>query len=162
VDLSLTPDQVELQARAHAYVTDHLQPLEAEFERAGGRLAADVRDRLKRAAIDARLHGGSLPREAGGQGWSALDQVLVHEQLGQATPILGRCDLERAMWGALGCPLRAFTWMRRANDGPLISDGHEFLVLVVEEIRPKPSRLQIKRRCGPRRIAGHAVAVIGQ
>jgi len=85
VDLSLTPDQVELQARAHAYVTDHLQPLEAEFERAGGRLAADVRDRLKRAAIDARLHGGSLPREAGGQGWSALDQVLVHEQLGQAT-----------------------------------------------------------------------------
>ena len=85
MDLSLTPDQVELQARAHAYVTDHLQPLEAEFERAGGRLAADVRDRLKRAAIDARLHGGSLPREAGGQGWSALDQVLVHEQLGQAT-----------------------------------------------------------------------------
>ena len=85
MDLRLTAEQIELQARARAYVVDVLQPLEAEFEQAGGRLPANVRDRLKRAAIDARLHGGSLPREAGGQGWSALDQVIVHEQLGQAT-----------------------------------------------------------------------------
>jgi len=85
VDLALTSDQLELQARARSYVVDVLQPVEAEFERAGGRLPPEVRDRLKRAAIDARLHGGSLPRAAGGQGWSALDQVIVHEQLGQAT-----------------------------------------------------------------------------
>ena len=85
MDLSLSPDQLDLQARARHYVVDVLQPIEAEFERAGGRLPADTRDALKRAAIDARLHGGSFPRELGGQGWSALDQVLVHEQLGQAT-----------------------------------------------------------------------------
>ena len=85
MDLALTSDQLELQARARSYVVDVLQPVEAEFERAGGRLPPEVRDRLKRAAIDARLHGGSLPRAAGGQGWSALDQVIVHEQLGQAT-----------------------------------------------------------------------------
>jgi len=85
VDVSLTADQLELQARARAYVVDHLQPIEAEFERAGGRLPADTRDALKRAAIEARLHGGSFPKELGGQGWSALEQVLVHEQLGQAT-----------------------------------------------------------------------------
>jgi acyl-CoA dehydrogenase len=85
VDLTLSAAQLELQGRARAYVVDVLQPLEAEFERAGGRLPAEVRDRLKRAAIDARLHGGSLPREVGGQGWSVLDQVIVHEQLGQAT-----------------------------------------------------------------------------
>jgi acyl-CoA dehydrogenase len=85
VDLTLSAAQLELQARARAYVVDHLQPLEADFERAGGRLPAETREELKRAAIDARLHGGSLPREVGGQGWSALDQVIVHEQLGQAT-----------------------------------------------------------------------------
>jgi acyl-CoA dehydrogenase len=85
VDLSLTPAQLELQARARAYVADHLQPLEGEFERAGGRLPAATSDELKRAAIDARLQGGSFPPELGGQGWSALEQVLVHEQLGQAT-----------------------------------------------------------------------------
>jgi acyl-CoA dehydrogenase len=85
VDLSLTAPQLELQARARTYVVDHLQPLEAAFERAGGRLPAETRDELKRAAIGARLHGGSFPRELGGQGWSAVDQVIVHEQLGQAT-----------------------------------------------------------------------------
>ncbi|HZC33086.1 MAG TPA: acyl-CoA dehydrogenase family protein [Candidatus Bathyarchaeia archaeon] len=85
MDLTLTAAQLELQARARAYVLDVLQPVEAELERAGGRLPPEVRDRLKRAAIDARLHGGSLPREVGGQGWSVLEQVIVHEQLGQST-----------------------------------------------------------------------------
>ncbi len=85
MDLTLTPAQQELQARARAYVVDRLQPIEVEFERSGGRLPAATRDALKRAAIDARLHGGSLPEEAGGQGWTAVEQVLVHEQLGQAT-----------------------------------------------------------------------------
>jgi acyl-CoA dehydrogenase len=85
VDLALTPDQLELQARARRYVTEHLQPLEAEFERSGGRLPANTRDELKLAALELRLQGGSFPVELGGQGWSALDQVIVHEQLGGAT-----------------------------------------------------------------------------
>ena len=67
MDLSLTTSQRELQARARAYVTEVLQPIEAEFERAGGRLSTAHRDDLKRAAIEARLHGGSFPRELGGQ-----------------------------------------------------------------------------------------------
>ncbi|HEX3427974.1 MAG TPA: acyl-CoA dehydrogenase family protein, partial [Candidatus Limnocylindrales bacterium] len=85
MDLSLSPGELELQARARAYVLDHLQPIESELERTGGRLPASTRDELKRAALDARLHGGSFPREVGGQGWTMLEQVLVHEQLGQAT-----------------------------------------------------------------------------
>jgi acyl-CoA dehydrogenase len=85
VDLTLTPAQVDLQARARAYVVDHLQPIEAEFERAGGRLPSATRDGLKQAAIESGLQGGSFPRELGGQGWSVLEQVIVHEQLGQAT-----------------------------------------------------------------------------
>ncbi|HEX2755659.1 MAG TPA: acyl-CoA dehydrogenase family protein [Candidatus Limnocylindrales bacterium] len=85
MDLTLTAAQLDLRARARAYVVDVLQPIEVEFERAGGRLPPASRDQLKRAAIDARLHGGSLPPEIGGQGWSVLEQVIVHEQLGQAT-----------------------------------------------------------------------------
>jgi alkylation response protein AidB-like acyl-CoA dehydrogenase len=85
VDLTLTSAQLELQARARAYVVEHLQPIEVDFERSSGRLPAATRDALKRAAIDARLHGGSFPRELGGQAWTVLEQVLVHEQLGQAT-----------------------------------------------------------------------------
>ncbi|HET9613540.1 MAG TPA: acyl-CoA dehydrogenase family protein [Candidatus Limnocylindrales bacterium] len=85
MDLALTPAQLELQSRARAYVVDRLQPLEAELERSGGRLPAATRDALKQAAIAANLHGGSLPKAVGGQGWTGLEQVIVHEQLGQAT-----------------------------------------------------------------------------
>jgi len=85
VDLTLTPAQLELQVRARAFVVDVLQPREAEFERAHGRVARDWGNPIRKAAIEARLHGGSLPRDAGGQGWTVLEQVLVHEQLGQAT-----------------------------------------------------------------------------
>ena len=85
MDLTLSAAELELQARARAYVRDVLQPLEVDFERAGGRLDPDVGRELRRAAIAARLHGGSMPRTMGGQGWSALESVLVHEQLGQVT-----------------------------------------------------------------------------
>ena len=85
MDLTLTPAQLELQARARTYVTDVLQPLESEFERLGGRVPRDLGNPARRAAIEARLNGGSLPVEFGGQGWTAMEQVLVHEQLGQVT-----------------------------------------------------------------------------
>jgi alkylation response protein AidB-like acyl-CoA dehydrogenase len=64
---------------------DVLQPRELEFERASGRVPRDWGNDIRRAAIEARLQGGSFPRAIGGQGWTATEQVLVHEQLGQAT-----------------------------------------------------------------------------
>ena len=85
MDLTLTPAQLELQARARRYVTEHLWPLEIEFERSGGRLAPETAAELRQAAVELDLHGGSFPAALGGQGWSMLEQVLVHEQLGQAT-----------------------------------------------------------------------------
>jgi acyl-CoA dehydrogenase len=85
VDFTLTAAQVELQDRARRFVTDVLQPREVEFERAGGRVPRDWGRPIRMAAIAVNLQGGSFPRELGGQGWSALEQVLVHEQLGQST-----------------------------------------------------------------------------
>jgi acyl-CoA dehydrogenase len=85
MDLTLTPAQLELQARARAFVREILQPREAAFEAANGRVPRAWGAPIRQAAIEARLHGGSFPVALGGQGWSALDQVLVHEQLGQST-----------------------------------------------------------------------------
>jgi alkylation response protein AidB-like acyl-CoA dehydrogenase len=85
VDLTLTPPQLELQQRARAFVEQELQPRELEFERAGGRVPRDWGTPIRAAALEARLNGGPLPREVGGQGWSAIEQVLVHEQLGRST-----------------------------------------------------------------------------
>jgi alkylation response protein AidB-like acyl-CoA dehydrogenase len=85
MDLALTPTQLELQERARRFTRDVLQPLEVDFERAGGRLSQDRRDHIRREAITARLQGGSFQTDLGGQGWSVLDEAVVHEQLGQST-----------------------------------------------------------------------------
>ena len=85
MDLTLTAAQAELQGRARTFVREVLQPIEQAFERAGGRLSREQGRELRTAAIEARLQGGSLPREVGGQGWSVVEQVIVHEQLGQST-----------------------------------------------------------------------------
>jgi acyl-CoA dehydrogenase len=85
MDLTLSAGQLELQDRARQFTRDVLQPLELDFERSGGRLDAQARRAICQASIDARLVGGSLPAEVGGQGWSVLEQVVVHEQLGQST-----------------------------------------------------------------------------
>jgi alkylation response protein AidB-like acyl-CoA dehydrogenase len=85
MDLTLTPAQLELQERAHRFVHDVLQPREVEFERANGHVPRDWGNPIRKAAIEANLHGGSFPKQLGGQGWTVLEQVLVHEQFGQVT-----------------------------------------------------------------------------
>jgi acyl-CoA dehydrogenase len=85
MDLTLSAAQTELRDRARRFARDVLQPLEVGFETAGGRIDPGVADEVKARAIEANLHGGSFPRELGGQGWTLLEQVLVHEQLGQVT-----------------------------------------------------------------------------
>jgi alkylation response protein AidB-like acyl-CoA dehydrogenase len=85
MDLALTPAQAALRERARRFVVEVLQPVELEFEAAGGRLPAERGAELRRAAVEAGLAGGEFPVEVGGKGWSVLEQVLVHEQYGQVT-----------------------------------------------------------------------------
>jgi acyl-CoA dehydrogenase len=85
MDLNLTAAQLALRENARRFVLDVLQPLELEFERAGGKLPAERGAELRRLAIEAGLAGGELPVAVGGGGWTMLEQVLVHEQYGQVT-----------------------------------------------------------------------------
>jgi alkylation response protein AidB-like acyl-CoA dehydrogenase len=85
VDFALTPELRALRNRARRFTIDVLQPVEAAFERDRGVLSRAKGDELRRAAIAADLQAGSLPRAVGGQGWSVMEQVIVHEQFGQVT-----------------------------------------------------------------------------
>jgi acyl-CoA dehydrogenase len=85
VDFALTPELRALRNRARRFTIDVLQPVEAAFERDRGVLPRAEGNELRRAAIAADLHAGSLPRAVGGQGWSMMEQVIVHEQFGQVT-----------------------------------------------------------------------------
>jgi acyl-CoA dehydrogenase len=82
---ALTDAQLELQARAGAFVENVLIPLELEAERRAGRLPEETVETIKREAIAARLHGGRFSPEYGGQGWSMIEWFLVNEQLGRVT-----------------------------------------------------------------------------
>ncbi len=85
MDLALTPAQEDLRDRARRFVVEELQPREEALERAGGRVSAEDSAELRERSIAAGLAGGAFPTAYGGQGWSVLEQVLVHEQFGQST-----------------------------------------------------------------------------
>jgi acyl-CoA dehydrogenase len=84
-DQGFTPDQLELQERARTFVETVLIPLEVQAEEAGGRLPLEKIEEIKREAIAARLNGGRVPTQHGGQGWSMIDWFLVGEQFGRVT-----------------------------------------------------------------------------
>jgi alkylation response protein AidB-like acyl-CoA dehydrogenase len=85
VAAELTDEQLALQRRARAFVQRVLVPLELDAESAGGGLSDHTVAEIKREAIAARLQGGRVPVELGGQGWTMLEWFLVNEQFGRVT-----------------------------------------------------------------------------
>ena len=81
----LTDDQLELRDRAREFVEQVLMPLENEAEERGGALPRHTVEQIQQAAIAARLQGGRVPLQHGGQGWSMLEWFLVNEQFGRVT-----------------------------------------------------------------------------
>jgi alkylation response protein AidB-like acyl-CoA dehydrogenase len=84
----LTPEDLEIQARARAFV-DQLIPFEEEAELNEGNLAPKTDERFRTEALALGLHATNMPKELGGGGYSMLQQVLVQEQGGRATNALG-------------------------------------------------------------------------
>ena len=85
MDFELTEEQRQLRERAATLVDEVLIPLEVDAELAGGRIDPAAAERVRRRARELRLDSGNHAVEHGGQGWSALEQVLVHEELGRNT-----------------------------------------------------------------------------
>ena len=83
--VGLSADELDLQRRAREFVEHVLMPLEPESEQRSGRLPEETVERIKREAIAARLHGGRVPVEHGGQGWSMREWFFANEQFGRVT-----------------------------------------------------------------------------
>ena len=84
----LTDEQRDLRERARRFVDEVLIPNEELAERSGGKIPDELRERIKREAVEAGLSGGLHAREHGGQGWSKLEWFLVEEQFGRSTNAL--------------------------------------------------------------------------
>jgi acyl-CoA dehydrogenase len=77
----------DIQGRARAFA-DELIPFEVEAELSGG-LPDDVTAAHKKRAIELGLFATNMPRDLGGAEATALQQVLVQEQVGRVTNALG-------------------------------------------------------------------------
>ncbi|MGC9961339.1 MAG: acyl-CoA dehydrogenase family protein [Acidimicrobiales bacterium] len=83
----LSPDDLDIQSRARGFV-DELIPFEAEAELHEGELPAGVGEKFLARAGELGLLATNMPADLGGGGCTALQQVLVQEQVGRATNAL--------------------------------------------------------------------------
>ena len=84
----LSEQDRQIQARAREFA-DELITFEDEAERSGGQLPADLTAAHAKRARELGLYSTNMPEELGGGGCTALQQVLVQEQMGRVTNALG-------------------------------------------------------------------------
>ncbi len=80
---SLTEEQRLIVDTTRGFVVNELYPHEAEIETTG-RLRPELRDEIKRKAIEAGLYAANMPAEVGGAGLDTLTWILYERELGRA------------------------------------------------------------------------------
>lgn len=83
----LTAEDLRIRETAREFV-DTLIPHEVEAELGGGQLPKELTAEHHARAIELGLYATNMPASVGGPGFTALQQVLVQEQVGRATNAL--------------------------------------------------------------------------
>ena len=148
----LTPDDLELQARARGFA-DELIPHEQYAEEHDGELPDDVAHRLEARAVELGLTATNIPTELGGRGCSALQQVLVQEQGGRVTNALAWClTTPPGWWPAVANDHQRETYLRPDHRGPARGVlRHHRGVRRLRRVRPRGHRRPRRRRLRPQR-----------
>jgi acyl-CoA dehydrogenase len=94
---AMTDRDREVQAAART-LADELVPHEVEAEMHGGHIPPEVEERHRARVRELGLQAMNMPEELGGGGLSALQQVLVQEQIGRVTNALGWVVTTPAGW----------------------------------------------------------------
>ncbi len=83
MDFSLSEEQRMIVKTTRDFVAGELYPHEAEIEETGV-LRHELRDEIKKKAIEAGLYAANMPVEVGGAGLDTLTWVLYEKELGRA------------------------------------------------------------------------------
>ena len=113
----LSSEDLDLQARARAFA-DELIPHEEQAERSGGDLPPDVTTAQAKRARELGLYATNMPADLGGGGCTALQQVLVQEQMGRVTNALGWVAATPPSWlPPVATPAQLDRYVRPAIQG---------------------------------------------
>ncbi len=80
----LSDEDLRIRDTASAFA-ESLMPYEAEAEAAGGKMPKELTEKFQARAIELGLYATNIPKSVGGPGCTALQQVLVQEQVGCVT-----------------------------------------------------------------------------
>ncbi len=86
IDFSLTEEQLAIQKMARDFAQTEILPKAAEYDRSG-----EYPEDIVRKAFKADLVYGVIPEEYGGSGLSALDQLIIAEELSAGCAGIGSC-----------------------------------------------------------------------
>jgi 3-sulfinopropanoyl-CoA desulfinase len=122
----LTPEQIDLQARARHLARTVIAPRAAEVDRSEQYPWDNV------AALQtAGFTGMTIPKEHGGPGHSFLDAVLVVEQMAQVCGVTGRITVEANM-GAVSAIMEYGTDQQRELAASLVLAGDKPAICITE------------------------------
>jgi alkylation response protein AidB-like acyl-CoA dehydrogenase len=124
----LSEEDLQIQARARGFAAE-LIPFEEEAERSGGELPPDITAAHAKRARELGLTATNMPKDLGGGGCTALQQVLVQEQMGRVTNALGWVATTPPSWlPAVATPDQIERYVR-----PAIAGEREECYAITEE-----------------------------
>ena len=120
LDLTLTPDQLKLQERAHAFAQAVIRPVSRHYDTTAERPEPVFRQAWQQGFLQA-----AVPKELGGPGHSQLDEAVVCEELawgcaGMYTAISAN-NLATAPLRIAGSPEQQARWLPRLLEAPRLA-----------------------------------------
>lgn len=122
----LSPEQLDLQARARALATDVIGPRAAAVDEAEQYPWPNIE-----ALRDAGFTGMTVPKEFGGPGHSFLDAVLVVEEMAKVCGVTGRIAVEANM-GAISAVMAYGTEQQKKLAAELVLSGDKPAICITE------------------------------
>ena len=125
-DPAISKAQADLQARARALAESHMRPRAAEIDRTEQYPWDHVA-----ALAEGGFMGMTIPVEFGGRGASALDAVLVIEEMAKCCGVAGRITVEANM-GAVGAIMAYGTPGQKQLAARLVLAGDKPAICITE------------------------------
>jgi alkylation response protein AidB-like acyl-CoA dehydrogenase len=138
----LTAEDLRIRDTAREFV-ETLIPYEVEAEAAGGQLPKEITAEHHARAIELGLCATNMPKSVGGPGYTALQQVLVQEQVGRVTnAIAWVCHTPPQWWAEVATDYQKQRWLYPAVRG----EKHEAYAITEEFAGSDVSALEATAR----------------